>query len=151
VIDAVEDAEPASSRRSAATREAALRIEARGLEGVGGLDRLAVERTLSEVSHARTVWKKVLAVGTMLVVLIGLPLAGAELGARVGDATCDRDGEFLDCIGETVVGAFAGLVAGLVASVLLLTLVVLRHRRKRRAAREDLQVGERELEAGGLT
>jgi ABC-type Fe3+ transport system permease subunit len=96
------------------------------------------------------VWKKLLAVVTMLVVLIGLPFTGAKVGAWVGEATCDRDGEFLDCLGETVEGALAGLLAGLVASLLLLTLVVLRYRRQRRVMREALGVEERELETGGL-
>ena len=95
-------------------------------------------------------WKKPLAVATILVVLLGLPIVGAEVGAGVGDATCDRDGEFLDCLDETVEGALAGFLAGLVASLILLTLVVLRYRRKRRAMKEALRIEERELEAGEL-
>jgi hypothetical protein len=91
------------------------------------------------------VWKTLLAVVTSLVVVVGLPIAGWFAGLTIGERTCDVN-EFLGCIAETIYGGVIGFSAGLMTSLVLLAVFVLRYRRRRKSGLEpgDMRAEEPE-------
>ncbi len=80
-------------------------------------------------------WKTLLRVTTILVVLAGLPIVGLFAGLAIGDRMCDDAYEELfefRCLEATVNGGLIGFGAGLCASIVLATVLVVRYRGRRK-------------------